>query len=178
MEKPVRGTDSFRGLRRLNRDSLRYLYDTVAPYETILTVARKAEAEAEHYKEPEAVSAKAAQGVSLELMEELAAIKAVANKACGSQQNQKKQGDPKRGGAGKSKDQQQKKGPGGPCCGCGCTGHFIREFPNPYKKSLNSKGGSQKKQTPPAQKKETGTLMEEAPPPGEDITTQDGQEQD
>ena len=168
----------FQGLKKTYRDSLRYLYDTGAPYENILTAARKAEAEAEHYKEPETASAKAAQGVSPELMEELAAIKAVANKAWGSQQNQNKQGDPKRGGAGKFKDQQQKKGPGGPCYGCGGTGHFIRECPNPHKKSLNSKGGSQKKQTPPAQKKETGTSMEETPSQEGHITTQDGQEQD
>ena len=168
----------FQGLKKNYRDCLRYLYDTGAPYENILTAARKAEAEAEHYKEPESASAKAAQGVSPELMEELAAIKAVANKAWGSQQNQKKQGDPKRGGAGKFKDQQQKKGPGGPCYGCGGTGHFIRECPNPHKKSLNSKGGSQKKQTPPAQKKETGTSMEETPSQEGDTTTQDGQEQD
>ena len=168
----------FQGLKKTYRDSLRYLYDTGAPYENILTAARKAEAEAEHYKEPETASAKAAQGVSPELMEELAVIKAVANKAWGSQQNQKKQGDPKRGGAGKFKDQQQKKGPGGPCYGCGGTGHFIRECPNPHKKSLNSKRGSQKKQTPPAQKKETGTSMEETPSQEGDTTTQDGQEQD
>ena len=79
----------FQGLKKTYRDSLRYLYDTGAPYGTILTAARKAEAE--HYKEPETASAKAAQGISPELMEELAAIKAVANKSWGSQQNQKKQ---------------------------------------------------------------------------------------
>ena len=147
----------FQGLKKNYRDSLRYLYDTGAPYENILTAARKAEAEAEHYKEPEAASAKAAQGVSPELMEELAAIKAVANKAWGSQQNQKKQGDPKRGGAGKFKDQQQKKGPGGPCYGCGGTGHFIRECPNPHKKSLNSKrGGSRRSRLPLPRRRRQG----------------------
>ena len=43
-------------------------------------------------------------------MEELAAIRAVANKAWGSQQNQKKQGDSKKG-AGKPKDQQSEERP-------------------------------------------------------------------
>ena len=71
----------FQGLKETYRDSLRYFYDTGAPYTMILTAARKAEAEAEHYKEPDTASAKAAQGVSPELMEELTAIKAVANKA-------------------------------------------------------------------------------------------------
>ena len=167
----------FQGLKKTYRDSLRYLYDTGAPYEAILTAARKAEAEAEHYKEPEAASAKAAQGVSPELMEELAAIKAVANKAWGSQQNQQKnkQGDSKKGGGNKSRD--QKKGPG-PCYGCGGTGHFIKECPNPHKKNLNSKRGSQKKRTPPTQRKETGTSTEESPDQEEDTTLQDGQGQD
>ena len=43
----------FQGLKKTYRDSLRYLYDTGAPYEAILTAARKTETEAEHYKEPE-----------------------------------------------------------------------------------------------------------------------------
>ena len=145
----------FQGLKKAYRDSLRYLYDTGAPYETILTAARKAEAEVEHYKEPETASAKAAQVVSPELMEELAAIKAVANKAWGSQQNQQKnkQGESKKGGPNKNKD--QKKSPGA-CFGCGGTGHFIRECPKPHKKSLNSKGGSQKQKTPPHQRERLG----------------------
>ena len=170
----------FEGLKKTYRDSLRNFYETGASYTTILTTARKAGAEAEHYKEPDTASAKAAQGVSPELMEELAAIKAVANKAWGSQQNQmkEKQGQSKKGGANKNRD--QKRGPGGPCYGCGGTGHFIKDCPNPHKKSLNSKGGSQnqKKKTPHAQKKETGTFMEEAPDQEEDTTPQDGQGQD
>ena len=43
----------FQGLKRSYRDSLRYLYDTGAPYESILRAARKTEAEAEHYRTPE-----------------------------------------------------------------------------------------------------------------------------
>ena len=130
----------FQGLMKTYRDSLRCLNDTGAPYEAILTAARKTEVEAEHYKEPETASAKAAQGVIPDLMEEVAAIKAVANKAWGSQQNQKKekQGESKKGGASKNRD--QKSGSGEPCYGCGGTGHFIKDCPNPHKKSLNSKG--------------------------------------
>ena len=51
------------------------MYNTGSPYQAILTAARKAEAEAEHYKETEAASAKGAQAVSPEVLEELAAIK-------------------------------------------------------------------------------------------------------
>ena len=50
----------FQGLKKVYRDSLRYLYDTGSPYQAILTAARKAEGEAEHYKESEPASAKGA----------------------------------------------------------------------------------------------------------------------
>ena len=82
----------FQGLKKSYRDSVRYLYDTGSPYQTILTAARKAKAEAEYYKETEAASAKGAQAVAPAVMEELAAIKAMANKAWISQQKQAKAG--------------------------------------------------------------------------------------
>ena len=166
----------FQGLKKVYRDSLRYLYDTGAPYQAILTAARKAEAEAEHYKESEPATAKGAQAMASEVMEELAAVKAIANKAWGSQQDQKKgkSGDFKKG-SGKSKDQ-QKKG-SGPCYGCGGMGHLIRECPSPHKKSLNSKGGSQGQKTPPAQKKDSATSTD-GQNQREDTTPEDGPEQD
>ena len=166
----------FQGLKKVYRDSLRYLYDTGAPYQAILTAARKAEAEAEHYKESEPETAKGAQVVASEFMEELAAVKAIANKAWGYQQDQKKgkSGDSKKG-PGKSKNQQGKGS--GACYGCGGHGHFIRECPNPHKKSLNSKGWSQGQKTPPAQKKDSATSTE-AVNQREDTTQEDGQEQD
>ena len=88
----------FQGLKKIYRDFLRYLYDTGAPYEAILKAARKAEAEAEHYKEVEPATAKGAYGITAEVMEEFAAVKAIASKAWSSQQDQKKkQQDPKKG---------------------------------------------------------------------------------
>ena len=110
------------------------------------------------------------------MMDELAAVKAIANKAWGSQQDQKKgkSGDSLKG-SGKSKAQ-QKKG-SGPCYGCSGTGHFIRECPSLHKKSLNSKGGSQSQKTPPAQKKDSATSTE-GHNRAEDTTQRDGQEQD
>ena len=71
------------GLKKTYKESLRYFHDTGASFDVILKAARKAEAEAEHYKDSEPVPAKAAkaQELSTELMNEIAVIKAVANKA-------------------------------------------------------------------------------------------------
>ena len=100
----------FQGLKKTYRDSLRYLYDTGGSYEAIVNAARKAEAEAEHYKETEAATAKGALGITAEVMEELAAVKAIASRAWGSSQDQKKrQQDPRKGG-GKQKDQKKNSG--------------------------------------------------------------------
>ena len=116
----------YKGLKKSYKESLGYLYDTGAPYEAILRAARKAETEAEHYKDADAAPAKAAQAESSGLWNELASIKAVVSKAWNSQQKNQKQG--KQGGAEATRDgksnKQSKKGPGGPCYGCGGTGHF------------------------------------------------------
>ena len=82
------------------------------------------ETEAEHYKETETTSTKGAQTVIPEVMKELAAVKAMANKAWSSKQKQAKarQGDSQ---SRNWKGQPQKKNPGA-CYGCGGTGHFIR----------------------------------------------------
>ena len=71
----------YQGLKKSHKESLRYLYDTGAPYEAILRATRKAEAEAEHYKDADPAPAKAAQVERPELWNELASIKAVVNKA-------------------------------------------------------------------------------------------------
>ena len=139
------------GLKKSYKESLRYLYDTGAASESILKVARKAEVEEENYKDNDPAPAKSAQaqGVSTELMTELAAIKAVVNKAWSSQQKNQKQGkqeDSKKGGEGKT-NKQQKKGPD-PCHGFGGIGHFIKGCQNPKRKSLNSKGGTEEEGLP------------------------------
>ena len=83
-----------------------------------------------------------------EVMEELAAIKAMVNKAWSSQQKQAKAGQQdSQKGDGKSKGQSQKKSPGA-CYGCGGTGHFVRDCPNPHKKSLNFKGEPEQEDSP------------------------------
>ena len=155
----------FQGLKRNYRDSLRYLYDTGAPYESILRAARKTEAEVEHYKTPEAAMVKGAEGASAEVLKELAYIKSIATRAWTSSQ----QGSVKEEGT-------KPKSARGPCYGCGGAGHVIKECPNPLLKSLNSKGGSQKKQrrvTPPTPgtKRKSSLTQEEEPLLG------DGQEQ-
>ena len=58
-----------------------YLYDTGSPYQVIITTARMAEAQTEHYKEAESASAKGAQAMISEVLEELATVKAIASKA-------------------------------------------------------------------------------------------------
>ena len=147
----------YQGLKKTLKESLRYLYNTGAPYETILVAARTAEAKGENFKEPETASAKSAQGVSSELWEELANIKAVVNKTWTSQQkfSQKKdkQGNGKKKAEGE-KFNKQPSGSKGACFGCGGTGHFIRECPNNRKKSLNPTGGGKEDPGPPTDQKE------------------------
>ena len=147
----------FQGLKRSYRDSLRYLYDTGAPYESILRAARKTEAEAEQGKTPEAAMARGAEGASAEVLKELACIKSIATRAwtC-SQQGSIREGE--------NKPKTHK----GPCYGCGGTSHIIKECPSPSRKFLNSRGGSQKKQrrmTPPTPgiKEESSPTQEEEP---------------
>ena len=145
----------YQGLKKTLKESLRYLYNTGAPYETILVAARTAEAEGENFKEPETASAKSAQGVSSELWEELANIKAVVNKTWTSQQKSQKKD---KQGNGKKKAESEKfnkqpSGSKGACFGCGGTGHFIRECPNNSKKSLNPTGGGERRPRPPLRPK-------------------------
>ena len=171
----------YQGLKKTLKESLRYLYNTGAPYETILVAARTAEAEGENFKEPETASAKSAQGVSSELWEELANIKAVVNKTWTSQQkfSQKKdkQGNGKKKAEGE-KFNKQPSGSKGACFGCGGTGHFIRECPNNRKKSLNPTGGGKKTQAPPQTKRKEAATATEEQDQEEEATPEDGQEQD
>ena len=108
------------------------------------------EAEQGDYKEAGAVTAKAAKGTDPELMEELASIKAVVKKAWNAQQNSqqksKKQGNEKRDA---NNNPPGKKKRNDACYGCGRTGHFVKNCPNPHKSSLNSKRGGKKSKTPP-----------------------------
>ena len=139
----------YQGLKKTYKESLRYLYAAKAPYEEILTAARAVEAEQEDYKETGAVTAKAAQGTDPELMEELASIKAVVKKAWNAQQNSqqksKKQGNEKRD---VNNNPPNKKKRNDTCYGCGGTGHFVKDCPNPHKSSLNSKRGERSPRPP------------------------------
>ena len=140
----------YQGLKKTYKESLHYLYAAKAPYEEILTAARAVEAEQEDYKETGAVTAKAAQGTDPELMEELASIKAVVKKTWNAQQNSqqksKKQGNEKRD---VNNNPPSKKKRNDTCYGCGGTGHFVKDCPNPHKSSLNSKGGERSPRPPP-----------------------------
>ena len=173
----------YQGLKKTYKESLRYLYAAKTPYEEILTAARAVEAEQEDYKETGAVTAKAAQGTDPELMEELASIKAVVKKAWNAQQNSqqksKKQGIEKRDD---NNNPPNKKKRNDTCYGCGGTGHFVKDCPNPHKSSLNSKRGGKEAQAPPttaaAAKKEAGASTQEVDTVIEkEQTPEDGPEQ-
>ena len=115
----------------------------------LLTAARAVEVEQEDYREAGGATAKAAQGTDPKLLEELASIKAVVKKSWNAQQNsqqkQKKQGDGKRDA---NNNPSGKKKKNDTCHGCGGTGHFVKDCPNPHKSSLNSKGGKKGKPPP------------------------------
>ena len=170
----------YQGLKKAHKDSLHYLYATKAPYEEILTAARAAEAEMDDYKEAGGATSKAAQAPHPEVMEQLASIQAVVKKAWNAQQNsqqkQKKQGDGKKDN---NNNPSGKKKRSDACYGCGGTGHFIKDCPNPHKGSLNSKRGGKKSKAPPAtDKKETETSHQaEDTSPEEEQTPEDGPEQ-
>ena len=93
----------YQGLKKTLKESLRYLYNTGAPYEAILVAARTIETEVENFKETETASTKSAQGVSSDLLNEIANIKAVVNKTWNSHQKYQQRKD-KEGGNKKKGD--------------------------------------------------------------------------
>ena len=87
-------------------------------------------------------------------MEELASIKAVVKKAWNAQQNSqqksKKQGNEKRD----VNNNPPNKKRNDTCYGCGGTGHFVKDCPNPDKSSLNSQRGGKKSKATPLQQQQ------------------------
>ena len=144
----------YQGLKKSLKESLRYLYNTGAPYETILVAARTAEAEVENFKETDTPSAKAVQGVSSDLWNELANIKAVVNKTWNSQQKKDQLAETKKKGDG-GKTNKQSSDNRGACFGCGGSGHFIKDCPSTQKKSLNPTRGEKKIHSPPPSDQES-----------------------
>ena len=65
------------------------------------------------------------------------------------------------------------------CFGCGGTGHFIADCPNPHKSSLNFQRGGKKPKAPPATTKKSveASTQAEDPSPEEEQTQEDGPEQ-
>ena len=99
-----------------------------------------AEAEVENFMETDTASAKSVQGVSSNLWNELANIKAMVNKTWNSQQKaQQKRGQ--QGGGAKKKREKKPNQQAGACFGCGGSGQFIRDCPSTQEKSLNSNRG-------------------------------------
>ena len=169
----------YQGLKKNLKESLCYLYAAKAPYEEILTAARTAEAELEDYKKVGGAASKAAQAPHPEVMEQLASIQAVVKKAWNAQQNSQQK--PKKQGDGKKDNNNNpsgKKKRNDACYGCGGSGHFIKDCPNPHESSLNSKRGGKSKAPPATTKKETETSSQaEDTFPEEEQTSEDGPEQ-
>ena len=166
----------FQGLKKVYRDSLRYLYDTGAPYQAILTAARKAEAEAEHYKESEPAQAKEVHAMTSAMMDELAAVKAIANKAWGSQQDQKK-GKSGNSPKGSGKTQRSTEEEFWTLLWMWWNWTFHQRVPQPPQEVFKLQRRSQSQKTPSAQKKDS-TTSTEGHNQAEDTTQGDGQEQD
>ena len=154
----------YHGLKKPLRESLRYLYNTGAPYEAILIAARTTEAEAENFKETDVASARSVQEESSDLLDEVVNIKTVVKKTWNSQQKAMK----KRGQAGGTKQKKESGGKTKPlslvnkgaCYRCGEHGHFVRNCPNPKENSLNSNWGGNETQAPPQPETQAPSIRE------------------